>query len=141
MLMVFYKMIESGSYVFKMLQNLQIHEINATILDSVASQEKFTYLSADSVTNQEYNPVLPEVLHTFNPSGFFLHKLELKVGAPLMLLCNLDPIHGLYNETQLRLIRFTWQVLEYLDRDGGDNVVLIPQIALDSGLEDLPVPF
>ena len=28
--------------------------------------------------------MLPEVLHTFNPSGFPLHKLELKVGAPLL---------------------------------------------------------
>ena len=60
-----------------------------------------------------------------------------------MLLYNLDPIHGLYNGTWLRLIRSTQQVLEccILGRDGGDNVVLIPHIALDSGLEDLPVPF
>ena len=28
-----------------------------------------------------------------------------------------------------------------MDRNGGDNVVLIPHMALDSGLEDFPVPF
>jgi len=60
--------------------------------------------------DQEYNYmyVLPEVLHTFNPSGFPLDQLELKTGAPLMLLHNLDPIHGLYNGTCLRLIRSIW---------------------------------
>ena len=59
-----------------------------------------------------------------------------------MLLCNLDPIHGLYNGIQLRLIRSTQQVLEYciLDRDDY-NVVLIPRMALDSDLDDSPVPF
>ena len=59
-----------------------------------------------------------------------------------MLLCNLDPIHGLYNGIWLRLIRSTQQVLEHciLDRDD-HNVVLIPRMALDSDLSDSPVPF
>ena len=35
-------------------RNVQVHEINATILDSVTPQGKFTCLSADSVTDQEY---------------------------------------------------------------------------------------
>jgi len=35
-------------------QNEQVHEVNATILDSVAPQEKITYLSTDSVVEQEY---------------------------------------------------------------------------------------
>ena len=88
-------------------RNVQVHEINSTILNSVAPEEKMTYLSADSVTDAEYNYVQPEVLHTLNSSGFPLHQLELKNGVPLMLLCNLDPVHGLYNGTCLRLIRST----------------------------------
>ena len=88
------------------LRNLQVHKTNAIILKFVAHQEKFTYLSADSVTDQKYNYVLPEVLHTLNPSGFSLHQLKLKIGAPLMLLYNLDPIHGLYHGTHLRLITY-----------------------------------
>ena len=128
------------------LRNIQVHEINSTILNSIAPQEKFTYLSANSVTDQEYDYILPEVLHTFNPSGFSLHQLELKIDAPLMLLHNLDPIHGLYNGTCLRLIRSTCKILEchVLNGDGGNNannVVLISRLTLDSGLEDSPVPF
>ena len=60
-----------------------------------------------------------------------------------MLLCNLDPIHSFYNGTRLRLIRSTRRILEcrILGRDGGDNMVMIPRMALNSGLKDSPVPF
>ena len=124
-------------------RNVQMHEINASILDSVAPQEKATYLSADSVTDREYEYIQPEVLHTFNPSGFPLHNLDLKNGAPLMLLRNLDPLHGLYNGTRLKLIRSTPRVLEcrVLKENGNGDIVFIPRMALDSGLEDSPVPF
>ena len=76
-------------------RNVQVHGINTTILEGIQPQEKTTYVSADSITNREYDYVQPEVLHSLNPARFPLHKLELKNGAPLMLLRNLDPIHEL----------------------------------------------
>jgi len=124
-------------------RNVQVHEINTSILEAIQPQEKITYISADSITDREYDYIQPEVLHSLNPARFPLHKLELKNGAPLMLLRNLDPIHGLYNGTRLRLIRSTPRILEcrVLKEGGNGEVVLIPRIALDSGLEDSPVPF
>ena len=85
----------------------------------------------------------PKVVHSFNPARFPLHKLELKNGAPLMLLRNLDPIHGLYNGARMRLIRSIPRILKYyiLKEEGNGEVVLIPRIALESGLEDSPMPF
>ena len=124
-------------------RNVQVHEINSTILEATQLQEKVTYISADSVTDREYDYIQPEVLHSMSPPRFPLYKLELKNGAPLILLCNLDSIHGLFNGTRLRLIRSTSRILECCvlkESDDGD-VVLIPRIALDSGLEDFPVPF
>jgi hypothetical protein len=93
-------------------RNVEVDELNASILSSVAPQQIDTYLSADSVTDPKYDYISPEIIHTFSPSRFPLHKLKLKNGAPLMLLRNLDPLHGLYNETWLRLLRSTRQILE-----------------------------
>ena len=66
-------------------KNVDVNEVNTSILTSLAG-DNTVYYSADSVTEQEYNYVPPEFLHTLDPSGFPQHKLELKVGAPLMLL-------------------------------------------------------
>ena len=92
-------------------RNVEVHELNSTILNQV-SGDKRVCLSVDSVSDREYEYIPMEVLNSLNPSGFPLHKLEVKNGAPLMLLRNLDPIHGLYNGTQLRLLRSTQCVLE-----------------------------
>ena len=91
----------------------------------------------------EYNYIQPEILNTFSPSEFPLHKLELKISAPLMLLRNLDPMNSLCNGTRLRLLRSTCHILEcrVLGGDNANNVVSIPHMALDSGLQDFPIPF
>ena len=47
------------------------------------------------------------IYNTINPSGFPLHKLELKIGAPLMLLRNLDPLQ-VYHDWQTG-IQCDWQ--------------------------------
>ena len=73
--------------------------MRSLVLDFVAPQEKTTYLSADSFSDVEYGYIQPEILHTLDPSGFPLHKLEVKPGASLMLLQNLNPLYGLCNGT------------------------------------------
>ena len=91
----------------------------------------------------DYQYVQPEVLNTFNLFGFPLYKLELKNGASLMLLCNLDPMNGLCNGTHLRLLRSTHHILECRVLGGNDanNVIFIPCMFLNSGLQDSPIPF
>ena len=88
-----------------------MNEINAAVLTSFTGETR-TYTSADSVTEKEYEYVPTEFLHTMDPSGFPLHKLEVKTGAPLMLLRNIDPNHGLYNGTCMIVMRSTQCVLQ-----------------------------
>ena len=59
------------------VRNVEVHEINGSILSSIAPQQTDIHLSADSITEPEYEYIPPEVLHTLNPSGVPLHKLEL----------------------------------------------------------------
>jgi hypothetical protein len=81
-------------------QNTDVNEVNNAILESL-SEELHTYLSANSLTPTQENasaspgvsmdslyPV--EFLNTLEFNGIANHKLELKVGVPILLLHNLN---------------------------------------------------
>jgi hypothetical protein len=128
-------------------KNIDVNEINSTILGSFAGA-LITHTSADTVTDKEYEYIPSEFLHTLDPSGFPLHKLELKVGAPLMLLRNLDPTHGLYNGTRMVLVNSTRRVLQCRvlrqenegAQGGDDDIVFIPRMSLDANTDEFPIP-
>ncbi|KAF7835849.1 ATP-dependent DNA helicase PIF1-like [Senna tora] len=75
--------------------------INEHMLSLLPGEES-TYLSSNSISNQESNYELAsiytsEFLNTINGSGLPYHHLRLKVGAPIMLLRNIDKFMGLCN--------------------------------------------
>ncbi|KAF7814741.1 ATP-dependent DNA helicase PIF1-like [Senna tora] len=68
--------------------------------------EECIFLSSDSISNQDHNPKLANVyttefLNTISGSGLPYHELKLKVGAPIMLLRNIDRSLGLCNVPDL----------------------------------------
>src|ERR1700748_1495629 len=71
-----------------------------------------------------------EYLNKINCSGLPLAKLELKVGCPVMILRNLDPIHGVCNESRGILTRYRNRVLEVelLTGEHAGKRVFIPRI-------------
>ena len=68
------------------------------------------------------------------------HKLELKVGAPLMLIRNLNPAQGLCNGTRLVISALHPHVVEAIiiigDRSG--QSVFIPRITLQPSDNAMP---
>eukprot|EP00112_Aurelia_sp_Birch-Aquarium-sp1_P020592 Seg5341.2 transcript_id=Seg5341.2/GoldUCD/mRNA.D3Y31 product="ATP-dependent DNA helicase PIF1" protein_id=Seg5341.2/GoldUCD/D3Y31 len=79
------------------------HVINDLVLDKLPGNKR-TYLSVDSVVtdDQHINAVVTiEFLNSITPSGMPLHKLDLKVGATVILLRNLNPKKGLCNGTRI----------------------------------------
>ena len=52
-----------------------------------------------------------EFLHTIHPQGMPPHLLNLKIGAPVILLRNLNPSMGLCNGTRLTITHITCRIL------------------------------
>ncbi|GJR91911.1 DNA helicase [Tanacetum coccineum] len=80
--------------------------INSKVLDMV-SGESTTYISNDEATATENDGAETEMLYpvehlnTLNLPGFPPHELKLKVGAPVMLLRNVNLTGGLCNGTRM----------------------------------------
>ncbi|XP_057747737.1 uncharacterized protein LOC130966935, partial [Arachis stenosperma] len=93
-----------------------VEEINNYIVDLLPGEEK-NYLSADLIcgsdaySDVEVDWINVEFLNQIRCSGLPNHSLKLKIGMPIILLRNVDPVGGLYNGTRLVV------------RDLGTNVI------------------
>lgn len=89
-------------------RNEKVDEISAYI-SSHTDGESREYFSSDSFeiseTHSEQNDTLysAEYLNSLEFPGFSSYKLTLKIGAPIMLMRNLNQKGGLYNSTRLIL--------------------------------------
>lgn len=125
-------------------KNDDVDHINnkiAAMLDGDARE----YLSADSVEDETGNQngahLFPtEFLNSLTPSGIPPHRLILKIGAPIMLLRNLDCSKGLCNGTRLIVRALQHHVIDAeiaVGRHRGTRV-FIPRIVLSPSDSTLP---
>ena len=100
------------------------HSVNTADTDDVAADQE--ELSREFLTSIQL-PSLPPA------------HLRLKVGMPVMLLCNLRPSEGLCNGTRLVITRLEQRLVEarILTGEWKDTVHLIPRIDLHSALKEL----
>ena len=75
-------------------QNDDVDHINETILKSSLGELK-SYCNIDKIINILEAHYSSEYLNSINASGLPLLELNLKVGCPIVILCNLDPANGL----------------------------------------------
>ena len=96
------------------LKNEDADDINEKIINIFPgiSQE---FLSADSVEDKDFvhqNLYPVEFLNTLTPSGTPPHKFVLKIGVPIMLLRNINPIEGLCNDIRLIVREFQCHIID-----------------------------
>ncbi len=109
--------------------------------------QETVYWSTDKTIEEELDDAATlypvEFLQNFNASGLPHAKLALKVGCPLMLLCNLDPANGLCNGTWMILTHFRPHVLEccLLSGNNAGKAVFIPCITINADTAELPIVF
>ena len=116
-------------------KNSDVDKLNDKLMSMLPSQFR-TYMSADTFCAIEgdivenMNP--PEVLNSLNFPRLPNHRLELKKGAPIIFLRNLNQLEGLCNGTRLIITRLGDKVSE-AEVITGSNIgdfVPIPRISL-----------
>ncbi|XP_016206006.1 ATP-dependent DNA helicase PIF1-like [Arachis ipaensis] len=125
-----------------------VTDVNNKMTAELPGQER-VYLTSDSVCVEEKNMEFeldafsPEILNGINYLGLPPHKLVLKVGAPIMLLRNIDQTNGLCNGTRMQVRKMGNHVIECKILTGNKvgSIVLIPRLNLIPNNETLPVRF
>ena len=123
-------------------KNVIVTNINERLLNQLPGEEK-VYKSMDCVTEKDEQVQYPtEFLNKFEIDGAPSHKLSLKVGAPIMLLRNLDPPH-LVNGTRLVVTNLLQNVIvaEILGGKHDGREVLIPRIHFTPNPNEVPFSF
>lgn len=134
-------------------RNSDVTQINAEVLQRVQG-DVLQFKSADSVHNPESETEAaneedpsaiypPEFLHSLNASALPLAKLELKIGCPIMILHNINPLNGACNGSRAILTRTRPHVLE-VEIIGGCHAkkkLFIPRITCTAGPGDVGLPF
>src|SRR5580658_1394804 len=113
--------------------NVDVNALNQMVLDKFPGQER-VYHSADSANTRGDEEMMypPEQLNMINLSGLPLSKLTLKVGCPVMVLCNLNPQEGVCNGSRGIVTRMANRVIEIclLTGDNAGNNVFIPRVKI-----------
>jgi hypothetical protein len=120
--------------------NEEVDEVNRKCLHRMSSP-LFVSNSCDKLLDESQEPIYPiELLNSLTPPGFPLHALQLKIGAPIILLRNLRPSDGLCNGTRLTITSVTTNLLTAIIQNGSHvgNKVFIPRICFTT---DDTIPF
>ncbi|KAK9740767.1 hypothetical protein RND81_03G058500 [Saponaria officinalis] len=119
--------------------------INNYFMSRIHTEEKLynkcNEVSTSSTESEDQFTSYPmEYLNSLNLSGLPHHELKLKVGMLVMLLRNINPIHGLYNGTRLIITHLGKFIVEGKIITGSKigNKVLIPRIVMTSMHSKIP---
>ena len=122
--------------------NVDVQQTNKKILDKMQGHE-IIYDSADSLEDEgegTCSDIPDDFLRTIEPPSLPLSQLRMKIGCPLMLMCNLDPGKGLCNGTRLILLHAYSRVLEVMVTSGDHHgeKAFIPRISLKLSSHQYP---
>ena len=121
-------------------RNVDVRGINDSILESFPGTVHELW-SVDKALDPEDHATVdinqtPEHLHSITPSGYPLALLKLKIGCPVIILRNLQPLQGIVNGTRGIVTRICRRVLEIRLPSG--THALIPRVKLISVDPEVP---
>jgi hypothetical protein len=98
-------------------RNVDVNELNNQLLGRLPGDE-MEFRSIDSASTEDELTYSEEYLNSLDISGVPPHRLKLKVGAPIMLLRNINPLLGLCNGTRMQVTHLSQHII------GGMSYVL-----------------
>ena len=112
--------------------NKDAQEINQKMIKQLPGQ-LYTYFSYDKILNTKQSHLFPtEFLNKQEVSSMPPHLLELREGAPIMLIRNLDPANGHVNGSRYIVRKLTTRVIYAELATGPKNMIgnslMIPRI-------------
>ncbi|XP_012846845.1 PREDICTED: uncharacterized protein LOC105966812 [Erythranthe guttata] len=122
-----------------------VESVNDHLMSLIPREEK-VYLSSDSMCRDEQTMednagiYSTEFLNTIRCSGLRSHALKFKVGAPVMLIKNIDQARGLCNGTRIQIGIHVLSCKIIFEKNIGD-MVFIPQMTLIPSNSGLSVKF
>ena len=125
--------------------NKDAQEINQKMIKQLPGQ-LYTYFSFDKILNTKQSHLFPtEFLNKQEVSSMPPHLLELREGAPIMLIRNLDPANGHVNGSRYIVRKLTTRVI-YAELATGPkhmigNSLMIPRILFHPEDATLPLEF
>jgi ATP-dependent DNA helicase PIF1 len=122
--------------------NADVKDVNEICMKKLPGKSKM-YLSADSILENDHQEAIPtEYLNSLSVSGLPDHQLELKVGAPVMLLRNLQggQNNSLRNGTRMIVVNMMDRCLECEVATGSMKGlrVYLPRIPHHDSTNDFP---
>ncbi|KAF8109221.1 hypothetical protein N665_0100s0010, partial [Sinapis alba] len=125
--------------------NEDVNMINDYMLDKMKGKERI-YLSANSIDPTDTKSVNDEALgsdflNSIKVSGLQNHRLRLKVGCPVMVLRNVDPLEGLMNGTRLQITQLMYLMVGAKMIIGSNigKTVYIPRLLITPSDTRLPL--
>ena len=106
--------------------------MNNSLIKTFPGQQR-VYRSSDKILDADMAHQYPvEFLNTICASGMPHHKLQVKVGCPIMLLRNFDPANGHCNGTRYVVTSLHNHIIEATIATGAHagNVIFIPRIPI-----------
>ena len=121
-------------------KNEDVDKLNDEIMERLPG-DTIILRSVDTVTEENQAALYPpEFLNSLNISGLPPHIIRLKIGAPIILLRNIDHRNGHCNGTRYRVISASDTLITASKISGVDvgRILLIPRINMQPSDTDLP---
>lgn len=125
-------------------KNSHVEEINEKALLLMTNNNPIEcFKSVDRTDEDEHSQMLfpTEFLNSIELTGLPPHNLNLKIGAPVILLRNIDPTRGLCNGTRMMILDIARRTVKVRITNGSyaGNETYLPRIDLKTGTDnDLP---